>query len=1306
MHNKGMRITRSTRKRKVSQPRSNDSGVSLKFSNILNVVSSNTEPSAAKIETNKNLELSSKGEEIKNSYNSRKSDQEYTPAPDRNRLAFVEDEDCLDYEPSEGEDSDKSYSAKGEGEQPEDIDEQITQSIPTVPLKKCDESHEYNSSNNVIPDHFISFSNRPDSLNIESKTCNNNIENVTMENDQNDSKFQTEDELLEEDFSPNEEIESYDENRLLYEEDQEPINKKLFDDAKVNFKGALNITITRPVLNTSQNEVYSQNSRSITAEENSNTFPITRRSPNVQIYNISTIQSRVSENEFSVKRKHEKLSGSSSSRVVHDNIETNHGEKDGCRNSSRVPCEDETDLNYFRPMTNSVSTQNENPFISPPEKKWRREENQPFLGSIDSCDTYVVKDQKRRVNNNFHSQEGSESRFQDVGVQKTVSTPLRFSSSDLFHSSRDEDPAQENEKKEYIARWLMQSNEDNFSQLLESLCESHFTVGCNDVRCSRTHSLEEIRKIIHQANFQEFNKLYRIALTQELWFMWLFDIFLECFKVTPRVGEVLLMDMIDDVYKVFNGTFTDKTSYIIRIIEGLRNMGYSLRDAVERILVKYGTSQLWICDILLFVIAKEPNLEENWCLVQKITWCRKEQIDHEVVTELLMGSLQNYPLNKELCKKIYNDIFEKNLVDLNKIPRHLWEIVTKMSGVNVKPKRKDVSSNSSSTESCTTKDAGQLNSPVLGEQQRKALGFDRKSSPDLVLLDGEQRRKSSSFDRKSSPDLVLYDGEQRRKSSSFDRKSSSDLVPYDCSRASSCSPIPVIKDHDDVFHGQIAFREDAFKGHIGYSPKMISKESVEYKKRQTSTPSDCSSGGINERVVRKFIESLSGVSKSQTPANFIAHPSCQPTIHPNFQCNSSLHNLFPEVYSCDTDISIDDIRRLSASLKETDSVALMDVLKSYSSPYTIENFIVNVLTLIKSIKQGHAIFKTFMALLDDLEKEPDYMNNMYMKVLVEVLALNLIYMLDAKGKWDLCRNILMKIKDWHNLVTSKIFLRKTNTKSHMGRYIYLINVLISAEDFSWVNELFQAKALNLLGPPSSWPFDFKPSDEEARNKALKSFFDKGFPKNIFIANDLLKSIILMNAGFVSGFDLWEWFNNKLLSLMENQDANRSLLLLLSYDISSHYERYMDGFVLQAYMLHMHDHVQSEEALKLFKLCCKKGVYPDYTGEERVLYVSTNLTNFEITSLLHCFVEKFRTGRAPPHDFHIELMLPEGRSKELKIIERKFRISRNVYKVFETICLILETKYHILINQPIQSRIFISQMMLYKLLMTNEKKGFI
>lgn len=196
--------------------------------------------------------------------------------------------------------------------------------------------------------------------------------------------------------------------------------------------------------------------------------------------------------------------------------------------------------------------------------------------------------------------------------------------------------------------------------------------------CMKTHSLEVINERIREANLNEFDRMYTIVLTKQVWFTALFDTFLSCFLTIPRFGELMLVNMIEDVYKTFSNTLTDKTTYISKIIETLMKMGFSFKQVIEKILSKYGTSELWICDVMLFIIAEEPNLSEHWYLVQKIIDSREHIIDHDVVMKFLMAPFCDYPPNRDLCQNIYYDILQKNVVDFSKIDRRVCERIEKM----------------------------------------------------------------------------------------------------------------------------------------------------------------------------------------------------------------------------------------------------------------------------------------------------------------------------------------------------------------------------------------------------------------------------------------------------------------------------------------------------------------------------------------------------------------------------------------------------------------------------------------------------
>lgn len=1194
------RSIKKNRKKGNAKPRSRDSGVSCKFNNNVNLKNCNAVRNDIIEETDIKSEDSYNLKYVPEFVNKQRSDNpNIATFPERNQLALDEDEFCLDYEPFEEEVNNNAFStldAKDSEKNKIVNEEKITDNLFAF-RDNCNESNEPNmlkSKDSFInPDISCSYSNYHDDSTLVKKSCKYNDKDIAIESNTN---LLIDEAILNEDLD---EQSKYNENNqlLLYEKHEQESNNYSFGNAKVNFNGPLNITITRSVTNNFQTKVSSKNLSNVPMVQKSD-----NKSSNVQIYDVTSLVPEEKINLREIKRSISNSQNISSNEISNYEVESCRG----MLKDSKIWVENRINTNYIRlPRIASDTDLN------------KHGNHNSISNSNTSLGSYGHQ----------NPPEEKDGKIQRISVELEDSPMSRYIG--------DESRLQESYEDDFVARWLMYNSKDYFISCLDSLCESYFTTVCQDVCCSKTHSLEKIKKIVEQSTPQELKKLYEIALKKDVWFMWLFDIFLDYFSVTPTVDGTMLINMIDDVYTALNSILMDKTIYIVKIIECLKKIGFSFKRAVKDIILRYGTSQLWICDILLFLIAKQPNLEENWSLVEKIICYRKEKIDHEVVTELLFASSKNYPSNKELHKKIYNEIFKKNLVDFNKIPHHLREMIIGQSETNL-----EVQANNCTSTSIVYYTQG------VDPKEQKHESFNRQNLDDHQM--SESGNETSSMD---SSDGVSNEGV------------------------------------DGFFYNQTSSDQDTSRSCLRFSEKKRKLKLKRAKRNIRKVPTALRT--IKEKVLQKVIESSNKVPKSYLPANIIAHPSCQPIISPYYQCNVSLHNLFPDVHGWSSTISTADLRRLRSSLFEMNLMEFLDVLESYKDQYTIENFIVTVLTLLKSMG-SLASYSTFMSLLNALEeRDPELLKQMHVKVSFEVLALNLIYMLGVRGRWDLCRNILLKMKDWHNLITSKIFLLESKQDSHMRRYIDLMNILIQAEDFFWVNEIFQSEVLNFLGPASTWPFNYKPSDTEARNEALKFFLEKVSLKNIFITNDLLKSIAVSHGDSVEEFQVWTWFDNKILCLMKEESSNKSILLFFLNDIVNYFEKYMDKFVFQAYMLHIQHSIRKKEALELFKICCNKGLYHKYTGQESVMLVTTDLTDFEITSLLHCYFENSRRRHVPSCSFHIKLVLPETDTRSLEVME-KYRTHRNVYQVFERICSILEIEFNIrnLKKQSIKSKIYV------------------
>ncbi|KAK9872619.1 hypothetical protein WA026_018751 [Henosepilachna vigintioctopunctata] len=903
----------------------------------------------------------------------------------------------------------------------------------------------------------------------------------------------------------------------------------------------------------------------------------------------------------------------------------------------------------------------------------------------------------------------------------------------------------ENDKEEFVNRWLTSSSETDIYGIVESLCESYFTSNCENSECEKLHSVDEQR--IKALSSIQLNELYAHARNKMFWFTVTFDIFLDCFKAFAENGRMCLVDMINDVFEVFNGTFIDKTSYISKIVAALQSTGFSFKETIEYIILRYGTSQISICDILLLIISKQSclELEDHWCLVEKIICCRREKLDHDMVINLLNSFLSKYPPDLILCKKVYDEILKKNLVDLDKIPDSLCRNIR--IALKIYRKRKsqsdlrefnDWSSNSSYS--------------ILDKKLRKSPTHFQREYRERYVDNVQIKPFNSDTSRRCSPVISEFSMSklrmQNKQERLYDLNENKDINYFNSECSQVIHPLintPVNKydtmaQHDSNMHNKTAIsvesRSQIHSGNCRDNANIESRElrdcsnkvnyccnhkrsidqelfktsfDMEIKKKTYGLNSrnieyvasekfhskvkKSSKSFCNDEVLNNINGTLNAYARASTPDSSIAHPSAQPFISSSYKCNVSLHNLYPDMREKNIELTKLELLQLRDALDKMNGVKFLKLLENSSNAFTIENFVLNSLILIKSSTNTSYICEKFLSLVNVLEDlEINSLKISYIKLTVEVLAMNLVYFLERKGEWSLCKDILLRIKmkNWHSLVTSKIFFCKNHLMSHMSRYIYISEILIRAGDFHWANEIFQLNTLSLLGPMVKWPYQKVPSDLKLRNDVLKLFFEQGFLVNIVVVNDLLNHINIVNSGKIEGLQIWKLFDEKLCMILDFEEEYKSILLYLSTYIAS-YGQYMAKNVLWGYMLFIKDFLDYKQSFELFKLCCEKGIYHKYTGNERVIIITTNMCDFEINSILWCFFQNILKRHISPHDFHIDLKLPDFNQPNKPNI-LKNRLNRNIFAVHASIIKTLKLKYSIIVQDTIEYTIFVTESM--------------
>ncbi|KAL3278558.1 hypothetical protein HHI36_016104 [Cryptolaemus montrouzieri] len=1350
MKRKGSKLVKKSKRKLVSLPKSDDSGVSLESSkdlempgpdlvNNIDTIHRESEGSnnnfriSIDLRNNRIVQNDSGYQETTINETS-KCDQHNMallsddPRSDKSQFSFEDDvNSMLDYEPEEHDPEDYVDSAS-----PASITEgTLFSKEPEVHLVDLNSSSEaykesettWEYSSDKVVEKLCDLRNSM--LNSNTAMINQKEPVERVENNLNENTGSGESYKSDSVNNLDEVSSSYKDESLNHE-----VVPNLFKNAQFNFKGSLNITITKPVFNkesqnskcpnsiseTVNNIEYNSHKRHTDVEtsKQKRTWPqdktelelmkITSQD-DIFLYNIkdlwkkASVRTAFSECSQSIMsfQDHILENPSNQDKVTDNIISNNFYESDQIQSGignigSSAIGSNNSHCDLYSNMDDESVLSFDNPNIGVMERQESsdRETSSIFSGIHD------IQPLKRPPTGPMNNDKIlCERLLEDDAISIGMSSILDVESnfSEPLHSE-----AQESDTDDYVTRWLMQTDniEVNLRQCLENLCESHFTTECRDSRCNKSHQIADIEENIKELPPEKLMEFYKLSQEHTFWYLCLFDIFIECFKMSTEMNRVMLVDMVNDVFVVLNRTFTDKTSYILQIIKALENTGLEFREAIDLIIVRHGTSHISICDILLFIIGEYPDLEKNWFLIKKITSCRREMIDHEVVVKLLNVALNNYPPKKDLCRNISNDIFEKNLVDSSKIPtslmtsmRILLKLPTVCANDNLTTEENTVNSYN------TFEGRNSSNYDVRKDNfipERNCL-LPECSSRSNNILNSEHQLYYPKNIRNTDDAFSPYSDDIIQSNSPFNRPMRRDQADWLGTQMNSA--MIEIRSDSNLIHAMQTPEQNVFKVPLECAPRRRTRLQTcgrEPTNRDLQQESTCPSRIVyNDNVLRKINKSLQSFSRPQTPANIVAHPLRQITVNPDFECNISLHNLYPMVQVCATEISNVDLLKLQKILGSNDGLEFLNVLDEYRDSFTIENFIVNTLTFITSTKVATDIFRKFSSLLTAIEKvQRNWTDVPHIKMLIEVLAMNVVYSLENKGEWKRCRDILLRVKNIHSVVTSKIFFSRSHLMSHMHRYIYIVRIFIRAEDFHWANEIFQWQVPNLLESPSKWPFQFVQSDLQMRNETLKLFFEEGFALNIVAANDLLKHIKVVLGGNVEGLNVWNLFDNFMCTMMDAGEEKRATLELLYRHIVNDYGLYMANEVLQGYLGYMEESIHYNDAFKLFRICCEKGVYHKYTGKERIIIIKTTMSNFEITCILDSYFENIVKRTVQPQDFYIELKLPQSDQPRSGPHILKNRLNRSIFAIFTSILHILRIKYGIIIEQSVESKIFVSR----------------
>jgi len=159
---------------------------------------------------------------------------------------------------------------------------------------------------------------------------------------------------------------------------------------------------------------------------------------------------------------------------------------------------------------------------------------------------------------------------------------------------------------------------------------------------------------------------------------------------------------------------------------------------------------------------------------------------------------------------------------------------------------------------------------------------------------------------------------------------------------------------------------------------------------------------------------------------------------PNYEFNVSLHNSYLQRID-NVDINEDDVLTLNECVKSGNGAQFLDLLRKYMAPSTVQNFISMTLAHLKGTNQMVArIYKKLLASIGKCllhcqtwklsfgvifraeTVNPYYYGDLNVRVVLEVVTMNILFELDRRAMYQDAKDVLMKFPDWDSLITSRV----------------------------------------------------------------------------------------------------------------------------------------------------------------------------------------------------------------------------------------------------------------------------------------------
>ncbi|XP_018564624.1 uncharacterized protein LOC108903151 [Anoplophora glabripennis] len=786
----------------------------------------------------------------------------------------------------------------------------------------------------------------------------------------------------------------------------------------------------------------------------------------------------------------------------------------------------------------------------------------------------------------------------------------------------------------------------------------YFSANCLKLNCTLAH-IVNVERFIHKIQRVDPNEIFKhfqFSMCSEKLFREIYPSFVAAF------GKLKMQNELIACIKYFlQMKDIDCTEATDSVVKALGESGLSFQDAIEMISFNIGFLEHPIlADILLDLITRTNDISENWAVIKRILKARGK-IKPSIVSRIFLRMVNVYPVNKELCREIYNTIVKNNMTDLSKISedvlipvRTLVDFQDGTAKSITKPSIPDAQLKALSNPNPQELLAAHIDNKLIKERElyeREVEGTTVRARIDLepnhpVRNPNYESRRTSSSDNHSQSS-----GSEERYFQPNPRLSP--FAPRDYAL-----PIATIKSR--------YLRNEFSRTAPSTSNNPFEQDNVDLNTALRFEPPSEVSEYIpeNVRVTNRRGEPQEA-EISLKPSRPIFGSPC---YRSDFNFNKSVHNLLPDSFE-HVNINERDVAKLNSVIKSKNGTEFYELLQYYKSPPTLQNFITMTIANLKlSTSSIHDTLISFMQSFESID--PDYTKDKEIKGIMEVIVMNCLFEIEKKGLWNHGRYLLESFCDWDSLVSSKIFSKRRVT--HMGRYIFLAKIFSKARNYNFTYEILQCPNLKLLEPPENWPY-FKNVlvDLESRNAVLKDFFKYGYRYYNIGVLDIYRRIF--KRGGIFGFDAEAYFNPMLIAIIDEQRTD--LLKCFHPDIDVYY-KVMDKNVLRSFTVIIAEQLSPENQFRLYEFCCELQIYTKFVGGETNITVRNNMFNIELELILNYYFHKIsETRRLPAGNLTIHIKLMDNKPLYPKVLQKCIRsikeINNHVKKIL-TDCFSIHT----------------------------------